>query len=223
MNSRAVKDVKFLLEKVPGVQSVTEIVIRSKLIDYVCVEKSAIGMLTVQRLDVGDAAALFDFYFQGLSEEGRSFWPPYPLFSPMPETIGELSQRILDWQKEDDWTVLEVIKERQIVGVGLLKRYKTDRPTSGLAIRNQVQNLGLGFLLQTMINAQACLLGLKNVFATIAQGNTASQQLHKKCAFQETGKLVPHFGYIDGIKQIDRYDIEVVLDVDGVGITIGDR
>jgi RimJ/RimL family protein N-acetyltransferase len=157
-----------------------------------------------------DSAALFDFYFRGLSEESRDFFPPYPLFSPPLSSVEELVTRIRDWQKEDDWTVLKLVKDEQIIGMGLLKRYQTERPVSGLAVREEFQKVGLGLLLQTIINEQARLLGLRKLYATLAQENIASLRVHEKCGFKQTGKLVPHFGYKDGSKVVDRQDIEMV-------------
>ena len=120
----------------------------------------------------------------------------------------------MEWEKEDDWTFLKLVKDEQIIGVCLLKRYKTERPTNGLAVRDEFQNMGLGFLLQTIVNEQARLLKLKKIYATTTQDNIASLRVHKKCGFKQTGRLVPHFGYKNGTKVIDRYDIEMVIEFD---------
>ena len=169
-----------------------------------------LGEVCFQRLKVEDAAGLYDFYFNGLSEQSRIFWPPYPLFSPPVQSADELSVRIKDWQKEDDWTVLKLVKEGQIIGLGLLKRFKTERPTSGLALREEYQGKGLGSIIQTVINEQARMLKLKELYATLAPENRASLEMHKKCGFKETGKMMPHYIYSDGVKKIDRQDIELV-------------
>ncbi len=101
-NHNNAKNIKHVLEKLPGVESVSEIKIKDRMIEYISFENESIGRLTVHRLNVEDSSALFDFYFHGLSEESRNFFPPYPLFSPPINSIEELASRIKDWEKEDD-------------------------------------------------------------------------------------------------------------------------
>ena len=205
-------NIKHTLEKLPGIESVSEIRIKDNIIERISLKNSSIGRLMVQRLKVEDSPALFDFYFNGLSQQSRNFWPPYPLFSPPVSSAEELASRIADWKKEDDWTVLKLVKDEQIIGICLLKRYKTERPVSGLAVHEEFQKSGLGVLLQTIVNEQARLLGLKKLYATLAQDNIASLQVHKKCGFQQTDRLVPHFHYQNGVKELDRHDIEMVIE-----------
>ncbi len=206
------ENIKYVLEKLPVVETVNEAQIKDRIIEYISIENKSLGRLMLHRLNVEDSPALFDFYFHGLSEESRNFFPPYPLFSPPPNSVEELSKRITDWEKEDDWTFLKLIKDEQIIGVCLLKRYKTERPVSGLAVREEFHNRGLGFLLQTIVTEQARLLNLKKLYATVAPDNIASLQVHRKCGLKETGRLVPHFGYKNGIKEVDRHDIEMVIE-----------
>ena len=205
-------NIKHTLGKLPGVQSVNEIRLKDRMIEHISIENSSTGRLMVQRLNVEDSSALFDFYFNGLSEQSRNFWPPYPLFSPPVSSAEELAGRIVEWEKEDDWTVLKLVKDGQIIGLCLLKRYNTERPVSGLAVREEFQQKRLGFLLQTIVVEQARLLNLKKLYATTAPDNTASLQVHKKCGFKQTGRQVPHFIYINGVKEIDRHDVEMVIE-----------
>ena len=204
------KYLKEVLNGLSGVTSINDVSIKNSVIEYFSFVKTSIGRLMLQRLRVEDSAALFEFYFQGLSEVSRDFFPPYPLFSPPVESIEELEKRIKDWQKEDDWTVLKLVKDEKIIGIGILKRYKTERPTSGLGVSENYQGKGLGRLIQTVINEQSRLLGLNEVYATLAQDNTASLEMHKQCGFVETGKLAPHHIYHNGVKEVDRQDIEMV-------------
>lgn len=205
-------DIRSVLEKLPGVVSVQGIEIKDSMAERFSLEKGEVGRLSVERLDVEDAPALFDFYFQGLSEESRNFFPPYPLFSPPLSSAEELSNRIREWKKEDDWTFLKLTQEEQIIGVCLLKRYKTERPRSGLAVREEFQGRGLGFLLQTIVNEQARLLRLERLYASVAPDNIASLRVHRKCGFKQTGRLVPHFVYKNGVEEVDRQDIEMVIE-----------
>jgi RimJ/RimL family protein N-acetyltransferase len=200
-----------ILQKMPGITSAGKPEIENNLIKSITLSHQSLGSLTIKRLKSGNAPELFDFYFQGLSEESRRFWPPYPLFSPLPASVNELKQRIKDWEKETDWTVLGLIKDKTIAGVALLKRYKTEHPVSGLAVRDSFHKMGLGFLLQTIINEQARLLKLPKLFVTIAPDNPVSLKMHEKCGFKQTGRQVPHYGYKNGEKVIDREDIELVL------------
>lgn len=205
-------NIRSVLEKLPGVVSVQGIEIKDSMAERFSLEKGEVGRLSVERLDVEDAPALFDFYFQGLSEESRNFFPPYPLFSPPLSSAEELSNRIREWKKEDDWTFLKLTQEEQIIGVCLLKRYKTERPRSGLAVREEFQGRGLGFLLQTIVNEQARLLRLERLYASVAPDNIASLRVHRKCGFKQTGRLVPHFVYKNGVEEVDRQDIEMVIE-----------
>jgi RimJ/RimL family protein N-acetyltransferase len=205
------EELKQILQKMPGITSAGKPEIENNLIKSITLSHQSLGSLTIKRLKSGNAPELFDFYFQGLSEESRRFWPPYPLFNPLPASVNELKQRIKDWEKETDWTVLGLIKDKTIAGVALLKRYKTEHPVSGLAVRDSFHKMGLGFLLQTIINEQARLLKLPKLFVTIAPDNPVSLMMHEKCGFKLTGRQMPHYGYKNGEKVIDREDIELVL------------
>ena len=210
MNTDTLK-AKHVLENIPGVISVGDISIQDRIIERIALKKESLGKLKVERIITADAAALFDFYYNGLSAQSRIYFPPYPLFSPPVVSAPELTQRIKDWSKEDDWTVLKLVNDEKIIGIGLLKRYKTERPTSGLAIREELQGKEIGFLIQTIINEQARLLQLNELYATMAQNNTASFELHQRCGFKQTGILVPHYVYRNEVKEVDRQDIEMVI------------
>jgi len=212
-NHNCAENMKYVLEELPGIKSVNEIKISNGMIERISVENKSLGTLIIRRLKADDSSALFNFYFHGLSEKSRNLFPPYPLFSPPVNSAEELASRIADWEKEDDWIVLNLIMGEQIIGVCLLKRYKTERPVSGLAVREEYQKAGLGTLLQAVINEQARLLNLKILYATVAPDNIASLRVHRKCGFKETGKLVPHYGYKNGIKEVDRHDIEMVVEL----------
>lgn len=207
--NKSVKKIKNILERLPGIESVSDIEIRDKIIEQIIFEKELLGELKISRLKVKDSPALFDFYFKGLLKKSRVF-DPYPLFSPSVSSVKELSARIKDWKKEDDWTVLKLVKDKKIIGVCLLKKYKREKPVSGLAVREKFRGMGLGTLMQTVINEQARLLNLKKLWSGTNQGNTASLLVHAKCGFRLTGRLTPHFTYKNGNKIIDRYDIEMV-------------
>jgi len=201
------------LEKIPGFVSISEIKVRGKIIDSAVFESQTLGILKIQRARVEDAASLFEFYSDGLSEEAKNFFPPYPLFSPPVNSIAELSHRIEEWGKEPDWTVLMLVKGDEVIGISLLKRFDTERPVSGLAVRERFRKLKLGFLLQTIINEQADLLELPRLYATASPDNAASLGLHKTCGFTETGRRIPHFVTRDGIKEVDRNDVEMVREL----------
>lgn len=198
------------IKLVPGVISIKKVIIDNKIIKYISIDKELIGKLIIQAIDKEDGEGLYNFYTKNLSERSKRFFPPYPLFSPTVKSAEELKKRIVEWKKEKDWTVLKLVQNDQIIGLVLLKRYKTDRPTSGLAVSERFQKVGIGTLLQTIIDEQAWLLGIKNLYITAAQDNLASLRLHEKCGFKKTGKLVPHFIYKNKVKVIDRYDVEMV-------------
>lgn len=207
-----IKKIQANLNKLPGVE-VDEIKIENNIIKHIAVQTLAVGKLVIESIDIKDSTKLFNFYFQGLSEKARNFFPPYPLFSPSPKDSKELAEKIKNWQQEDDWTVLKLLKDGQIIGMCLLKKYKTDNPTSGLAVSEKFQKMGLGALLQTIINEQARLLRIKKLTITLAQNNMASLKVHKKTGFKKTGRLVPHYIYINGVKTKDRDDIEMVKEI----------
>ena len=64
--------------------------------------------------------------------------------------------------------------------------------------------------MQTIVVEQARLLNLKKLYATVVPDNIASMRVHERCGFKQTGILVPHFGYKNGNKVVDRHDIEMV-------------
>lgn len=208
MNSS--EEVKLILNKLPGIK-VFEVVIKDNIINSITLSSESLGDLNIESITLSDSKELFEFYFERLSEKQRIFFPPYPLFSPRPKDSKELEKKIRDWEKEDDWIALKLVKDKQIIGVCLLKRYKTNRPTSGLAIATRFQKMGLGTLLQTIINEQCRLLGIKKLIITLAKENVASLKVHEKTGFTKTGKLVPHFIYQNGVKKIDRQDIEMTI------------
>jgi len=208
-------NIKVTLQRLPSIASVNEVRIERRLIQHVSIQSKSLGRLTLQRLRVTDAQQLYDFYFHGLSARSQNLFPPYPLFSPPVSSARELESRIIDWEKEIDWTVLSLIKDERIIGIGMLKRFKTERPTSGLAVRDEYHGAGLGRLIQTVVNEQARLLNLTRLYATVGPENVASLQLHLKCGFKQTGKVVAHYVYRNGIKEIDRNDIELINDFDG--------
>ncbi len=202
------------IESLPDIESVEKVKIKSRIIKYATILSTTFGMLIIESIDTKDSSQLFEFYFHGLSETARVFFCPYPIFSPRPNNPEELAHTIKKWKKEHDWTMLKLTKDMQIIGVCLLKRYSTDRPTSGLAVHEGFQNKGLGMLLQTIINEQCRLLGIKKLVITLAPNNKASFRTHQKAGFKKTNRLVPHFTYIRGVKTIDRQDIEMVKKFD---------
>lgn len=209
-NNSNVKNIQSCLKELPEIEAVSEVKIDGNIIKHITIQSSSLGRLIVSSLHTKDAPELFNFYFQGLSERARNFFCPYPIFNPRPSDPEDLSNKIKNWKREKDWTLLKLLTDRQIIGICLLKRYKTGRPTSGLAIHEKFQKMGLGILLQTIINEQACLLGIKILTITLAQNNVASLKVHEKAGFKKTGRLVPHFTYIKGVKKMDRLDIEMI-------------
>lgn len=210
-DSYKAEELKCVLEKIPPVKSVGTIEIEENFIKYISIEAKSIGSVAIHRLDVKYSAALFDFYFKGLSEESRKRFYPYPLFNTPPESAKELSGRIRDWQREDDWTVLNLIREQQIVGMCFLKRFRTPQATSGLAVHEEFRRMGLGNLLQTIVNIQARLLNLKKFHVKVEPENIASVRLHEKCGFKQT-RTVSYLGYKDGVRK-EIPVIEMVLEL----------
>ena len=199
--------------KLSRIISVSDVVITKRIIENFSIEVKSAGKLNVRRLKLADAEDLYNFYFQGLSEESRDFFPPYPLFSPPVESAEELANRIRDWQREDDWTVLALYRDECMLGIGLLKRCSTNRPASGMAIREDFQRMGLGFLMLTSVHEQARLWGIRKIYDTVAQENNAALELDKKMGYKKTGRLIPHYTYRNGNKVVDRNDIELERDI----------
>lgn len=198
------------LESLPGIAAVSAAHASGGLLMTLNVHHGELGTLLVERATEASAAGLYEFYFEGLSAKAREYFPPYPLFSPPVGSALELAGRIRGWLVEDDWTVLTLSCRGQVVAMGMLKRFKTPRPTSGLAVRESCQQKGVGRLVQTLIVEQARMLGLKRVFATLADDNVASRRLHLACGFTPTENRVPHYGYRSGEKIIDRWDVEMI-------------
>ena len=219
--SRKAEELKSILERLPQVTSVGGVRVRDSIIKSISIETKSTGRVTAQQLEVDDAAALYDFYFQGLSEKRRCFFIPYPLFHTPPATADELARRIADWKKEDDWSALKLVKDKQIIGFALLKRFQTEQVTSAIAIRDDFVRMGLAYLLQTIVIEQARLLNLKKFHVKVVSDNLASVRLHEKCGFKQT-RIVPWDGYEDLLaflsesdngthKAADRHIIEMVI------------
>ena len=206
-----IEEFKRVLEKSPQVHSVGTIKTEGNFIKYISFETRPVGSVTIHRLDVNYSAALFDFYYKGLSEASRKRFYPYPLFDKPLKTVAELTNRIRDWQREDDWTVLNLIKEQQIIGVCLLKRFHTLQATSAIALHEKFRRMGLGHLLQTIVNEQARFLGLKKFHVKVEPDNIASIRLHEKCGFKQT-KTVAYLGFVDGVRK-EIPVIEMVLEL----------
>jgi len=222
---RGTEELKSTLETLPNVVSVGDIRIDDNFIRNLTIETVSAGRVMVRRLTVDDAAGLFEFYSEGLTEKPRRLFAPYPLFHTPPDSVNELARRIADWKKEDDWTALCLMKERQIIGFCLLKRFRTKSVTSGIAVRDGFLKKGLGSILQRTIIEQARLLDLKGFHVKIVSDNQASVRLHDKCGFRQTRILPPpiyeeilkYLNDIDkknGVKEVDRHIVEMVIDLE---------
>jgi RimJ/RimL family protein N-acetyltransferase len=220
-----VENLKCILEALPQVVSIGNIEIVNNIIKYISIKTQSAGRLVAQQIDEQDAPDLFKFYFEGLSEKPRRLLAPYPLFNTPPSSIGELAKRIKDWEKEHDWTAINLKKDGNIIGFCLLKRYFKKQATSGIAIRDDFLKLGLGYLLQNIIIEQARILKLKKFHVKIVSDNMASIRLHEKCGFRFTRVLPPTLyeellKYLNecdirnGIKPKDRRIIEMVIELD---------
>jgi RimJ/RimL family protein N-acetyltransferase len=192
----AVKELEQAVEKITGVLSIEKIRVNDGIIRYIAIESEKAGEVTVEQLDVSDAAELYDFYLSRISERSRRLFIPYPLFHTLPTSSGDLAQRIKEWKKEDDWSALKLVKAERIIGFGLLKRIRSEQVTSAIVIADDYLRMGMGYLLQTIINAQARLLGLQKFHVKIISDNQSSVRLHEKCGFKKVG-IVPWDGYED--------------------------
>ncbi len=218
------EELKRALGALPQVASVDEIKVENDIIKHVTLEAESIGKVTVHQLDVNDAAGLFDFYSHGLSEKPRRQFAPYPLFHTPPVSADELACRIADWKRENDWTAVNLVKDRRIIGFGLLKRFKSEQVTSAIVIRDEFLKKGLGYLLQNIIIEQARLLNLKMFHVKVVSDNLASVRLHEKCGFRQT-KVLPSaiyeeiFKYLsdcdrmDGGEAVERQLIEMAIEL----------
>lgn len=219
------EELKRSLEAIPEVISVDEIKIEENIIKYISIDTRAIGKVTIRRLDVNDASELFKFYTEGLSEKPKKLFAPYPLFHTEPRSANELAKRIADWKKENDWTAVNLMKDKRIIGFCMLKRFYTKNVTSGIAVRDEFSKKGLGLLLQKIIVEQARLLNLKSFHVKIVSDNWASVRLHEKCGFKKTRVLPPPIyedilQYLNekdkknGIAPVNRRIVEMVIELE---------
>jgi RimJ/RimL family protein N-acetyltransferase len=215
---------KRALEALPQVVSVAEIKVEDHIVQYISIETSATGRVTVSQLDVHDAPRLFEFYAEGLSEKPRRLFAPYPLFQTPPGSANELAWRIADWKRENDWSAVNLVQNERVIGFGLLKRFRTEQVTSAIVIRDEFMKRGLGHLLQQVIIEQARLLNLKRFHIKVISDNLASVRLHEKCGFRQTRILSPPLyeemlDYLrdrdrkNGAEAVDRRIIEMVIDL----------
>jgi Sortase and related acyltransferases len=225
ITSSKTEELKRSLEAIPEIISVDEVKIEENIIKYISIDTRVIGKVTVRRLDVNDASELFKFYTEGLSEKPKKLFAPYPLFHTPPGSVSELASRIADWKKENDWMAVNLVKDKQIIGFCMLKRFYTENVTSGIAVRDDCSKKGLGFLLQKIIVEQARLLNLKGFHVKIVSDNLASLRIHEKCGFRIT-RILPQPLYEEileylsdsdkknGNEPVDRHIVELVIDLD---------
>ncbi len=185
------EDLQRALKALIQVTSVEDIKVVDNFIRHIAVETIVAGPLTFQQLTFHDAPSLFEFYSEGLSEMPRHMFAPYPLFHTPPSSADDLAERIADWQKEKDWTAINLLKDKRIIGFGLLKRFRSEQATSSIVIRDEFLKKGLGGLLQNIIVEQARMLKLPGFHVKIVSDNLASVRLHKKCGFRQTRVLSP--------------------------------
>lgn len=199
------EELKHTLEELAPVISVDEIKIENGFIRSLVIGTSTIGVVTVCRLEADDAPSLFALYASGLSEKSRRLFAPYPLFNTSPASADELAARIAAWKREDDWTALNMVKDNRIIGLGILKRLRTEQVTSGIMIADEYQGKSLGFLLQSLIVAQARLLKVGRFHIKVISDNQASVRLHEKCGFRWSRRLPPPL-YEDVLQYLSEVD-----------------
>ena len=215
-----------VFEGITGISSVGEIQVKDNIIQYISIESEKTGTMKVEQLDEKSATALYKFYSLGLSERSRRLFVPYPLFNTPPASSEDMAKRIINWKKENDWSALKLVKNEEIIGFGLLKRFRSENVTSGIVIRDDFRKMNLGYLLQTIINEQARLLDIKKYHVKIVSDNIDSIRLHEKCGFKMTRVVHEHnyhdmLQYLaqnenasDGRKEIERQIIEMVIELD---------
>lgn len=186
--------VKRITERFDQVRLFNKAEINNSIIQLILLETYSLGGIAFTQLDESDSHALFDFYINGLSDESRRLFPPYPILSTPPTSVEDLSAKIVNWKREDDWSFLNVYKNELIVGVGFLKRIRSEHVTSGLAVRENFRSRKLGRLLQSVINMQARLLGITEFHVKIISDNLPSIRLHENCGFKKVG-VVPSETY----------------------------
>lgn len=188
---RQSEELKHTLEALPPVVSVDEIKVEDGFVQSLVIRTRTIGEVMVCRLEADDAPKLFALYVDGLSETSRRLFAPYPLFHIPPASADELATRIADWKTENNWTALNVVKDNRIIGLGILKRIGTEQVTSAIMVGDEYQGKGLGFLLQSLVVAQARLLKVRRFHIKVISDNQASVRLHEKCGFRWTRRLPP--------------------------------
>src|SRR3990172_10724813 len=152
--------VQFLKEKL-GKElniSVSSIELNNNFFHSIVFNSKELGNLEVRDLNVQYLPLLFKFYYDGLTENSRKQYHPYPLFNTPPATVDELVSRFNEWKKEDNWIVLNICKDDIILATSDLKRIGTEDVTSGIAVRDDYQGKGLGYLLRMIVVEQARLL-----------------------------------------------------------------
>jgi len=191
--------VQFLKEKL-GKElniSVSSIELNNNFFHSIVFNSKELGNLEVRDLNVQYLPLLFKFYYDGLTENSRKQYHPYPLFNTPPATVDELVSRFNEWKKEDNWIVLNICKDDIILATSDLKRIGTEDVTSGIAVRDDYQGKGLGYLLRMIVVEQARLLNIPRFHVKIVPANIASIKLHEKCGFVNTGEL-QYTHFIDG-------------------------
>ncbi|QWR77119.1 GNAT family N-acetyltransferase [Candidatus Magnetomonas plexicatena] len=187
---------------------IKELNVKNGTIEYI-----AFDTMTITNLADDDFQELYNFFYEGLSEQSRVYFPFYPLLRPQPETPQTVRERIVQWRVESDWFFYVLKDGVHIIGVSLLKRISTGHPVAGIAIADKYHKRGLGTVMLKAAIAQAKLLNLYTIYSGVAPDNDASYALHTKCGFVLTGQTMPYFVTKNGENIIARHDKELILQV----------
>lgn len=177
--------------------SVSNIELNNKFFHRINFFSKELGNLEVRDLNIQDLPSLFEFYYNGLSENSRKQYHPYPLLHTPPASVDELVSRFNEWKKENNWTILNIYKSDILLATSDLKRIGTKDVTSGIAVRDDYQRKGLGYLLRKFVVEQARLLKIPGFHVKVVPANISSIKLHEKCGFVNTVEM-QYSHFIDG-------------------------
>mgnify|MGYP001280341909 CR=1 FL=1 len=119
----------------------------------------------------------------------------YPLTKPFPKNFNELKFKFKNWKKNEFCIFVCLIKS-EIIGHSMIKNLRNDNsnlenkklkfPSTGIYIHPKFRKNKIGSLLMNTLITYCRLKKIKTIYATIAEKNFASKNIHKQFGYKKT-------------------------------------
>ncbi|NIA15122.1 MAG: GNAT family N-acetyltransferase [Nitrospiraceae bacterium] len=157
-----------------------------------------VGPICVRPTELEDHAALHAFVTQGLGEQSRFLFAPYPLDERLDATI----RGALEATCRREQLTFNAMQEDRVVGHFFLWEFTEPIPELGIAVADEFQGNKLGHLFMNVLIAAAQASGKRKVELTTHPTNEAGFHLYSKMGFSDVGDKTITLG--DGSQRSER-------------------